>query len=135
MSLIYHALILNDYAVKPFAQWIKEQKKIIETRYRMFSYRGDLIICCGKSNSVGPNAGKALCLVDFYECRAMREEDEPAAMIEWQPNRKALLLRNWRYFSRDFEFAPQRVSGAFQSIFQIRLPDDVEIVNKTINHE
>jgi hypothetical protein len=37
-------------------------------------------------------------------------------------------LRNWRHFSYDFKFAPQRVAGAWQSIFEITIPQDVIII-------
>ncbi len=56
----FKALILNDYPGAPYADWIKNGKKTIETRYRSFKYTGDLVICCGKTNSVGKNAGKAM---------------------------------------------------------------------------
>lgn len=126
---VYQALILNNYAEAPYADWVKQGVKKIETRMnRVFRYRGDIIICCGKTNSVGPNRGLALCMVDLWKGRAMIREDEDAAMIDWGPGRKSLLLKNWRHFSRDFEFSPQYVSGAFQSIFQITIPDDVEII-------
>jgi hypothetical protein len=32
--------------------------------------------------------------------------------------------------SRDFEFAPQKISGAWQSLFDISIPDDVRIISK-----
>lgn len=129
---IYSALILNDYAEAPYAEWIKAQKKTIETRMgRQFKYRGDLVICCGASNSVGKNAGKALCIVDLYDARPMIEEDVEAACIEWDANRKSHLLRNWRYFSYEFAFKDYYVSGPYQGIFQLRIPDFVKIIPAT----
>ena len=128
MKKIYKALVMNDYEDAPYAEWIKTGEKTIETRRRSFSYRGDLVICCGKTNSVGKNAGKALCLVELYNIREMRKADEKAAGINYRPGIKAFLFRNWRHFSRDFEFAPQRVAGAWQSIFTITLPPDVKII-------
>lgn len=126
---IFNALILNDYEHAPYAEWVKTQKKTIETRMnKKFKYRGDLVICCGKTNSVGPNAGKAICVVDLYDVRDMIVEDEAAACIEWAHGRVSYLLRNWRYFNREFEFSLQRISGPFQGIFQITLPDDVIIL-------
>lgn len=125
---ILPALILNDYAEAPYATWVKEQAKTIETRMgRLFKHRGDLVICCGKTNSVGSNAGKALCIVNVYDGRPMIPEDEAAAKIEWHPKRKSLLLTNWRYFSYDFIFKDYYVSGPFQGIFKIRIPDFVSI--------
>jgi hypothetical protein len=128
MERLFKAIILNDYKNAPYAEWIKTGEKTIETRMRSFSYRGDLVICCGKTNSVGKNAGKALCIVELWKIRAMRKEDEKAAGVKCRPGMKAFLFRHWRHFSRDFEFAPQRVSGAWQSIFELAIPVDVEII-------
>ncbi|WP_181838861.1 hypothetical protein [Emticicia sp. BO119] len=97
---------------------------------RLFQHRGDVVICCGKSKSVGKNAGKALCIVEVWHGRAMLRGDEENACIEWHKNRKALLLRNWRYFSRDFEFAPMAIKKNFQGIFEIQIPDDVDIIDR-----
>ena len=58
----------------------------------------------------------------------MKKEDETAAGVKYDPQIKSFLLRNWRHFSRDFEFAPQKVSGAWQSLFDITIPDDVSII-------
>lgn len=124
----FKALIMNDYEGAPYAEWIKTGEKTIETRTRSFKYRGDLVICCGKTNSVGKNAGKALCIVELWNIRDMLKEDEKAAGVKWRPGIKAFLFRNWRHFSRDFEFSSQRVSGAWQSIFLIAIPTDIEII-------
>ena len=128
MPNIFKALILNDYEGAPFADWIKTGEKTIETRHRSFKYRGDLVICCGKTNSVGPNAGKAICLVELWKVRPMKKTDEKAAGVSFDPGIYSFLLRNWRHFNRDFDFAPQRVSGAWQSLFDIRLPAGIVIV-------
>ena len=125
--MIYNCLILNDYSGEHYATWVAEQKKTIETRMKAFKYRGDLIICCG-AKSVTANAGKALCIVNLYDVRDMTEEDVAAACIKNAPGRKAHLLKDWRFFNRKFEFARRRVSGSFQSIFQIELPEDVTIL-------
>ncbi|MBC7947350.1 MAG: ASCH domain-containing protein [Chitinophagaceae bacterium] len=124
----FKALILNDYPGAPYAEWIKTGKKTIETRHKAFRYTGDVVICCGKSNSVGKNAGKALCIVELWKVRAMRKEDEGASGVSYNPEIKSYLLRNWRHFSRDFDFSPQRVSGAWQSLFDITIPADVRII-------
>ncbi|MDQ3047605.1 MAG: ASCH domain-containing protein [Bacteroidota bacterium] len=126
----YKALIMNDYEGAPYAEWIRSGEKTIETRTRSFSYRGDLVICCGKTNSFGPNAGKALCIVELWKIRDMEKGDEEAAGISFNRKIKSYLFRNWRHFSRDFEFSPQRVSGAWQSIFEIVIPADVKIIPK-----
>ena len=127
---IYKALIMNDYPGAPYAEWIKKGTKTIETRYRKFNYQGDIIICCGKTNSVGENAGKALCLVELWKIRPMKKGDEKAAGVRFNPNLYCYLFRNWRHFSRDFEFSPQRISGAWQSLFDMALPNDVVIIPK-----
>jgi hypothetical protein len=127
---IYKALIMNNYPGAPYADWIKSGEKTIETRHRSFSYRGDVVICCGKTNSLGDNAGKALCIVELWKIRPMQKGDEEAAGVSYDSTRKCFLLRNWRHFSRDFEFSPQRVSGAWQSLFDIVIPEDVEIIPK-----
>ena len=124
---IYNAIILNE----PYAQYVKEQKKTIETRMKAFKYRGDIIICCDKGKSKhSPNAGKALCIVEIYEVRKMQDKDATAACIENAPGRYAYLLRNWRYFSYEFQFVPNAVTKNWQGIFELRVPDFV-----TINHD
>ena len=105
MQETYKAIIMNDYKDAPYATWIKWGEKTIETRMKSFTFRGDIVICCGKTNSVGNNAGLALCLVELWKVRGMRWTDEEAAGVAYSPGRKSFLLRNWRHFSRDFEFA------------------------------
>ena len=122
-----NCLILNDYPELHYATWVSEQKKKIETRNRAFSYRGDLIICCGQK-SVTKNAGLALCIVNFYDVVEMRAEHVKDAMCSIYPNAKAMLLKDWRYFNRKFSFSKHRVSGTFQGIFQIELPPDIIIL-------
>ncbi|HEV7620265.1 MAG TPA: ASCH domain-containing protein [Flavisolibacter sp.] len=119
---------MNDYLGAPYADWIKTGQKTIETRYRSFNYRGDVVICCGKTNSIGKNAGKALCIVELWKIRPMKKGDEKAAGVKYDPEIKSFLFRNWRHFNRDFEFSPQRIFGAWQSLFDITIPDDVEII-------
>jgi hypothetical protein len=128
MKRMVKAIILNDYKGAPYADWIKNGKKTIETRNRSFNFRGDIVICCGKTNSVGKNAGKALCIVELWKIRPMKKSDEKAAGVKYHPEIKSFLLRNWRHFSRDFEFSPQRVSGAWQGVFDITIPGDIEII-------
>ncbi len=127
-NLVFKALIMNDYQGAPFANWIKTGEKTIETRFRAFNYRGDIVICCGKTNSVGKNAGKALCIVELWKIRPMDREDQKAAGIPYNPKLKSFLLRNWRHFNHDFDFSPQRIAGAWQSLFDLVIPDDIEII-------
>lgn len=139
MKRRYKALILNDYEGAHYAQLVKEGTKPIETRMgRQFSYRGDLIICCGATNSVTANAGKALCIVELWKARPMKNEPREieAACIGWDEKRRAHLLRNWRHFNYDFTFKNYVVIGEgkqganYQGIFEIELPDDVEIIER-----
>ncbi len=58
----------------------------------------------------------------------MKKSDENAAGVRYDPEIKSFLLRNWRHFSRDFEFSPQRIAGTWQSLFDITIPDDVAII-------
>jgi len=125
---IYDAIVLNDYPGEHFATWVDELKKTIETRGKSFNgFPRDLIICCGQK-SVTANAGKALCLITFSKPRPMQSFDEVKACISVGPGRIAYDLYNRRGFNRKFSFSKCRVSGAFQSIFQIRLPDDIKII-------
>ena len=128
MKKTYKALILNDYQNAAYADWIRNGEKTIETRRRSFKYRGDIVICCGKTNSVGKNAGKALCIVELWKIRPMKKSDEKASGVQYDPQINSFLLRNWRHFSRDFDFSPRRVSGAWQSLFEITIPEDVTII-------
>ncbi len=129
MEKIYKGLVVNDYKNEPYAQWIKEGTKTIETRMnRLFSFRGDVIICCGKTNSVGKNAGKALCIVEIFAGGNMQPEHEHAACIAYHANRRVLMLRNWRHFSYDFEFSKCAIQKNFQGMFDMKIPEGIEII-------
>lgn len=125
MSRIYKAIVLNE----PYAGLVKTRQKDVETRWKRFKYSGDIVICCGKRND-SVNAGYALCIVNLGEARLMRPEDAEGACIEFDVDRVAYDLTNWRYFSKEFQFVPQRVRGSYQSIFEIEIPDDVEIISE-----
>lgn len=128
--MIYNCLILNDdIGGKHWATMFETEEKTIETRFKTFKYRGDLIICCG-NKSMTRNAGLAVCITELYDAVPMTKEHEAKACIEAIPGRVAHLTRNLRHFSRKFRFSPRRVSGPFQGIFQITLPDDVTIITK-----
>ena len=78
---------------QPWASWIAEGKKTIETRMWPTRYRGPLLICSTKSPKVaGHLQGKALCIVKLVDCRLMTKADEPAAMCEYEPGRWAWVL-------------------------------------------
>lgn len=124
------AIILNDYGIgENYATYVYEGKKTIETRMgRLFKYRGDIIICKGKTNSVGDLRGMALCVVNIFDGRMMLKSDEDAAMIGWHPGRRALLLKDWQYFNRHFEFTKHATTKNYQGIFDIELPPDVFLI-------
>ena len=123
---IYNAIILNE----PYATQVMERIKSVETRMRRLSkFIGEFVICCDKGKSKdSPNAGKALCIVDVEKFRPMTKEDEDAACIECAEGRFAYPLSNWQYFSYNFQFSDYYVSGSYQGIFQIRIPDFVNII-------
>lgn len=126
---IYRALVVNDYQYQRYATWIKSGKKCVETRMKkIFTHRGPVVICVGASNSVGPNIGKAICMVDIWKGRDMVPQDAEGACIEWHPDRKAHLLDNWQYFSEDFNFAKCAVKKNFQGLFSLRVPDHIQLI-------
>jgi hypothetical protein len=125
------AIVLVDEpgdSSKHYATAVEKQLKQIETRMQLFDFEGDIVICCG-SKSMTSNKGKALCIVNMARGREMTADDEKLALIECVPGRKAYPLSKWRYFSRKFTFAKQRVRGSFQTIFTIEIPEDVEIID------
>jgi hypothetical protein len=131
MQRTYKALIINDFKHAHYAQWVKEGKKKIETRVnRKFKHRGDIVICCGAANSVTDNAGLALCIVEVFEVDWMKPEEETAACVSFHEKRVSYHLRNWRHFSQDFEFKKLKVSGNWQGIFELQIPEGIEIIPK-----
>ena len=123
------ALVLNDYPGAHYATMVKDGIKTLETRMRMFTYTGDLLICCG-GKSVTNNAGKALCVVHFGKGRPMTDEDVNAACIENAPKRIVYPLTNLRHLNIDFEFSKHAVKKNFQGIFSVRIPAYVLIFHK-----
>jgi len=124
---IFKAIVLLDEVAGPhYATWVEQRRKTIETRMRLFKYSGDIVICCGASSRTS-NSGKALCIVRMAPGRPMTTEDEKGACIEAIPGRYAYDLSEWRFFAPKFPFARRRVSGTFQGIFEVAVPDHVEI--------
>jgi hypothetical protein len=124
------ALILNDYGPgEDYATYVYQGIKTIETRMgRLFSHRGDLIICKGATKSVGENKGMALCVVNVFHGRMMLPTDEKAACINYHPERRSLLLNDWRYFSEMFKFSDYALSKNFQGVFDVWLPDYIQLI-------
>lgn len=128
---IYNAIVLIDTPGDPtqhYATMVYNQEKQIETRMKNMIPEGDIVICCGL-NSMTKYRGLVLCLVHADRGRPMIKADESKAKIECIPGRVAFDLSNWRYFSRKFTFVKTKVGGSFQSIFQIKIPDDVTIIS------
>lgn len=127
---LYNAIVLVDTPGEPskhYATMVENQVKSIETRMKNMIPKGDIVICCGLK-SMTKNKGLALCIVHVDEGRQMTTEDENKACIECVPGRIAYNLSNWRYFSRKFEFTKCYVKGSFQSIFTIKIPISVNII-------
>lgn len=73
---------------QPYANFIRDGIKTLETRKWKTNYRGPLLICSTKQkvrNSLGDimePRGMAICIVDVIGCWPMTKEDEDAACIE-----------------------------------------------------
>ncbi len=80
---------------QPWANLVASGKKTIETRKWKTNYRGDLVICSSKNPKIEP-AGYALCIVELYDVKPMKKEDEKAACIKVYPGAYSWFLRNLR---------------------------------------
>lgn len=109
--MIYKAISLKQ----PWANLVASGKKTIETRKWVTKYRGDLVICSSQNPKIEPY-GKALCIVELYDVRAMTKKDEVKACIKLYPKAQAWLLRNLRPIN-----PPITVKGTL-SIFDLKLP-------------
>ena len=96
----------------PWSSWIIEGQKSIETRWWSTVYRGVLAVHAAKTvddsalASMPHLAGRALWprgvvlgLVDLIDCRAMRPEDEAAALCPYMPGLFAWVVANPRPFA------------------------------------
>jgi len=75
---------------QPYANFIRDGLKTIETRTRPTKHRGPLLICATKKRVMDPKTykvieprGVAVCIVTIINCRPMTKEDEKAACFEW----------------------------------------------------
>jgi hypothetical protein len=126
---IYNAIILLDEpGGRHFYSWLRDKKKLIETRMKNMIPEGDIVICCS-NGSMTADRGKASLIVRAGKGRPMTKEDEALACIESVPGRIAFDVSDHRYFSRKFDFTRCKVGGTYQAIFQIKIPDDVQILN------
>lgn len=124
-ELILPALVLNQ----PYAIYVKEGRKTIETRTRRFHHwkGGDIVFCMGKDNEHSL-AGKALCVVNMATWRKMQDEDAVRACIENDPYRYAYDLSSLRQLSYHFNTTTYAVQKNYQGIFTVRIPDFCEII-------
>lgn len=82
---------------QPWASWIAQGKKTIETRFWYTKYRGELLIVSTKKPAYqNLPLGKALCIVNVVNCRRMRLEDENRALCKFAHNLWAWELEDIR---------------------------------------
>ena len=104
---------------QPWASYIANGFKTIETRTWETSYKGDIVICSTKNPKIeGLPCGMALCIAEIYGCRRMLNRDEEAAMCIYEPGRWSWLLRNIRKIEPPFA-----VRGR-QGIFEIDISNE-----------
>jgi hypothetical protein len=103
---------------QPWATWIAEGRKHIETRTWRTHYRGPLLVCAAKRwdwNFAGRSSyrfGVAVAVVDLIDCRPMTPADADSALCDYQPGLYAWVLANIR------EITPFPVRGK-QAIFEV----------------
>lgn len=110
---------------QPWASMIADGKKTIETRPWATKYRGELLICSTKLPRYGYHPlGKALCICDLVDCRAMSALDESAACCTWEAGRQAWVLANIR------PIQPFSVQGK-QRLFEVLITNEmVRLTNR-----
>ncbi len=89
---------------QPYASWVAEGKKTIETRVWGTQYRGPVLICSSMSGE-GPDRGLALCFIDVLHVRMMIDADATAACVERYPKARAWILANRRRLVAPFAIA------------------------------
>lgn len=105
---------------QPWACYVANGTKTIETRMWSTKHRGALLICSTIKPDIPPLlSGHALCLVMLRDVRDMRVDDERMALCASEPGRKAWVIDSLWRFSRPF-----KVRGK-QSLFDVKLPEDV----------
>lgn len=118
---------------QPWANLIKLELKTIETRTWKTQYRGDLLICAGKSpafelpeNICVQPLGAAVCIAELYEIEEMTAEHEDAAMCDVYPGAYSWFLRN----IRPIEQFP--VQGR-QKLFEVNFhPQNEQVVDTNV---
>ena len=102
---------------QPWASWIAEGKKTIETRFWPTKYRGDLLIVSTKKPKYcGLPLGQALCVVRVVGCRTMTVLDETKAMCRWECGKYAWELEDIRQIK---PFPVKGSQGFYEVDFEI----------------
>lgn len=86
---------------QPYANWVADGSKTLETRTWYTHYRGDLLICSALKGQGEPK-GVAVCLVELADIWPMRKEDEQAARVKWGSGLYAWELTNRRVLGSPF---------------------------------
>lgn len=90
---------------QPWASWIAEGYKTIETRMWGTKYRGPILICASKRPDPNPKLkhlvknlpkGVAVAVAELVDCRQMVEDDSVPAMCPVYPRAVAWILRKIR---------------------------------------
>jgi len=104
---------------QPWASWIAEGKKTIETRFWPTKYRGDLLIVSTKKPKLREfPLGQALCVVSVVGCRTMTVLDETPAMCCWERGKYAWELENIRPIE---PFEVKGKQGFYEVVFEERM--------------
>ena len=105
---------------QPWASWIAQGKKTIETRFWYTHYRGDLLIVSTKKPKYkNLPLGKALCVVRVVDCRSMHVDDEKETLCGFHPALYAWILKDIR------PIRPFDVKGS-QGFYEVDYPQDNE---------
>lgn len=89
--------------IQPWATFIVQGHKTIETRTWQTAYRGWLAIHAAKSTDLVDDPAKhtfgaVVAIARLVDCRPMTVEDEPAALVRSEPGRYAWDLADVRSF-------------------------------------
>lgn len=113
---------------QPWAQYIADRLKTIETRTWQTHFRGDLLICSTKKACRNRpksfrelNYGKALAIVELYKCQPMIKRDEELAMCPWEKGRWSWFFINIRKIEKPFPVVGR------QGLFNYQLPKGVKL--------
>ena len=107
---------------QPYANWIAEGKKTIETRTWSTKHRGPLLIVSSLNPNIPP-AGCALAIVRLVHCRPMVKEDEEAACCDLYSRAWAWELENIR------PIKPFHVKGQL-GLYEVILPINLNKIRR-----